>query len=316
MSNIQGLVNWQDWQIATIMISMIALFASVAVYMISQILRMKELEHTAKKEMLEGMANVVFAAFVISFITVIDDYTKNFMVEIARSIGILNIQNVNNIRSGEIAAGIASAISVCIINLLPFAQTLYYLSVFQTSTLTIRDIVIGPDLDFVVSISESLMNIILQITFLHFVWIKILLFGAFVGPSLIAIGFPLRALPFSRGAGSYLIAMGTALYFVMPIAYVISINIFFTNLASCNPSLTSIEYGPLNNVSMLATIKYVITHAASFISNFNMYFFELVKNFCITPLFALAITLTFSSIFSSFLGSRLSEIGRGLIKLI
>lgn len=323
-SGISSIGSWQDWQVITIVLSIIALAGASLVYMISKILNSREIEHNAKKEVLESAANVVAVILIISVLLFLEPELNNFIITTSQRLNIIGQtlpSGLANARPGEIAAAISLGLSKCITDFVPLAYFLFSFTSFtyQVKTVVI-DTTVGPDADMLIAISENFFNIILQLTVLLFIWVKFLLFGSFVGPSLIAIGFPLRAFPPTRGAGAYLIAMGLSIYFIMPMAYVIGLSIFFDGF-HCKSALSS-NYKYINAANsntfsmMLASIKYMILNLPHFISNITTIMAEIVKAFCMPVIFALALTLTFVNTGSTFLGARLSEIGRGLVKLI
>ncbi|MEM4295866.1 MAG: hypothetical protein QXI89_02250 [Candidatus Anstonellales archaeon] len=324
-SGIQSIASWQDWQVITVILSITAFAGASIVYMLSKILNSKEIEHNAKKELIESLANVVAAILIISVLLFLEPELNKFIISSAQNLNLINpniIPTLTNARPGEIAAAISLRLSKCITDFVPLA---YFLFSFTSYGYQIKSVVIdttvGPDADMFITISENLFNFILQVTVILFIWIKFLLFGSFVGPSLIAIGFPLRAFPPTRGAGAYLVAMGLGIYFIMPFAYMVGLTIFYNGFFACKPVLSSnyqyVNSANSNTFHMIASsLIYVIANIGKFITNITTASAELVKNLCIIPFFALAFTLTFVNIGSTFLGARLSEIGRGLIKLI
>jgi hypothetical protein len=225
---------------------------------------------------------------------------------------------------GDLAAAVTSKISSCITQYLPTIYLLYNLKIILSQPVVfVRDTPVGSDADLLLSITENLYNMVLQIVILIAIWTKLLIIGGIIGPLLIAIGFPLRAFPPTRGGGAYLIAMGFALYFVMPTAYMMGVSIFFTGFGSCNPMISNNLFQNINAGNdpnalylLISSLMHIFSHLTQFLTNLNNFAIDLVKNFCLIPIFALAITLTFVNIGSTFLGARLSEIGRGLVKLI
>ena len=83
------------------------------------------------------------------------------------------------------------------------------------------------------------------------------------------------------------------------------------------PDLTLSSYVNLNSPSAAYTImKALGSNACSLLKDIKQYTTNLIQDFCIIPVVAFSIAFTFTNIGSTLLGSRLSEIGRGLVKFI
>lgn len=150
----------------------------------------------------------------------------------------------------------------------------------------------------------------------------------YVAPLMIQIGLVLRAFPLSRGAGGLLLAAGFGFFVVYPLSLAMLVTLqpmpahglcitSFTVPPSMDPSVNPLC---VTNEAQLAEVRAeLLAHEndlASLLEQAKIFLTTFYIQAVFLPMVALIITFTFIRQTGSVLGADLSEIGRGLIKLI
>ncbi|MEM4137111.1 MAG: hypothetical protein QXV64_02855 [Candidatus Anstonellaceae archaeon] len=171
---------------------------------------------------------------------------------------------------------------------------------------------------------EYLMARLTQGILLNWIQITFLAIIKYVAPLLIQIGLILRIIPYSRGAGAFLIAAGIGFFAVYPISIALMLTLQPPGVA-CNkftppPILQEVvDSGELDPAQLYQQINFIslgsqnekekISYLQSFISIIYL-------QGIVFPIVSLTIVFTFIRQLSNIMGADLNEIGRGLIKLI
>ncbi|MBU0586825.1 hypothetical protein KJ780_04890 [Candidatus Micrarchaeota archaeon] len=174
-------------------------------------------------------------------------------------------------------------------------------------------------------VAQTFENILNQIYFLEVVFrveIYILKFLDVTAiPIFLPAGIILRAFPPTRGAGAYILALTIGLYFVFPFAYITAV------LSSPYPQICGTSHMPpmpdqygITEVGFFTGLKMWYRAFEDIISGLwsdsGGTINAMLTNLCFVPFLALAITLTFVQGATGLFGANISEIGRGLVKLI
>ncbi|MCX8163379.1 MAG: hypothetical protein N3D10_02375, partial [Candidatus Micrarchaeota archaeon] len=148
----------------------------------------------------------------------------------------------------------------------------------------------------------------------------------YVAPLLIQIGLILRIIPYSRGTGALLIAIGIGFFAVYPISLALMLSLQPPG-ASCTefvpPPIMQkmVEENNLADINALIqqTNFVILGHQNEIeykVSKVKTYAAMLFLQAVVLPVASLTIVFTFTRQLSNILGADLNEIGRGLIKLI
>lgn len=144
------------------------------------------------------------------------------------------------------------------------------------------------------------------------------------------VGIFLRAFPLTNSVGSAMIAMSVGLYFIYPLILGVLLITNYEQLditeheivkmaKSEEPSefveyyiQTKIHYEDINPISGSAPVK-TFTDSFDFITSFVE---KILLNMFLFPLVAFTLTYTFIHAFAGFMQANVSEMGRGLIRLV
>ncbi|MFH1306781.1 MAG: hypothetical protein ABIH83_03980 [Candidatus Micrarchaeota archaeon] len=172
---------------------------------------------------------------------------------------------------------------------------------------------------------EYIMGHLNFLVLLHWIQIRLLSIMKYVGPVLIQMGLLLRVFPMSRGAGGLLLAAGFGFFAVYPMSLALLVTLQPPGASFCTEfeppvymNIENMEEGP--DAGMFALAYYsTVAHENEVVD-----LIEKAKNFlplfymqaAFFPMVALIITFTFIRQTGALFGADLSEIGRGLVKLI
>jgi hypothetical protein len=342
----------QGWQLVAILVSGIGIAGAALLYYVSKIFQVPEAERVVKGELLEAGLNMALALFIFfifmqafSYFGVM--YAKQAMdysgmsfsdPDMASRIGSCSIVSCS-VMPAEIVGKIIYSEQVrgCLEKYMQSSLMLY--SMFsgmygiQASNLEIT----GAPTDAFVTTFQNMHLQSLNAYFLLIFTVKALAFMNAFGPALIALGVALRAFMPTRSAGAFLVAMGLGMMFVFPMAYMLMLGNFYDDssqmcrlsgeidriagLGSLEDSIGIARDNPLafpvsflySSAKVLEVVAYILGGASGFLVEGIS---RTMVTMCITPFAAFAITMTFINIVTSILGGRISEIGRGLFRLV
>ncbi len=174
-----------------------------------------------------------------------------------------------------------------------------------------------------ISVLDSLLKNLYFLYLYHRLLIYLILFGdAFALNVLLPAGLVLRAFPPTRGLGAFLISWGIGLYLVFPISY--ALVAFTTTDWSYYHSWFVIppmpEWNAMFGAGYLSWAEaYLLAFKSqmqALVSNLTVLVDVLLRNVCLLPFVAIALTLTVVHALSILLEANIPEIGRGLIKFL
>jgi hypothetical protein len=343
----------EQWQAITAILSIIGVIGAAILYQISKLFQMAEAERMVKGELLEAALNVALAILLFYPIMHFGNY---FGVMYAHSVmeyhqmsfedpdfqsridacNVLSCtvspsQIVTEILFSDTVRGCVEKYMQSMIMLYSMFSGLYGI---QGANLELT----GAPTDAFVTTFENLYLQSLNAYILLIFTVKVLAFMNAFGPVLIAVGIGLRAFAPTRTSGAFLISMGIGATIVFPIAYMMMLGSFYQDSGQlCKVS------GELNDIAGLGSAQetfgiaidnpaalpfnfiYTSARVAEFAVKYILggasgFFIEAISRtmvtMCLTPFAAFAIMMTFIQITTSVLGGRLSEIGRGIFRLV
>ncbi|PIT84682.1 hypothetical protein COU37_02035 [Candidatus Micrarchaeota archaeon CG10_big_fil_rev_8_21_14_0_10_45_29] len=175
------------------------------------------------------------------------------------------------------------------------------------------------------SFLEYLAGHINFLLLLHWLQINFLSLIKYVGPVLIQLGLVLRILPFTRGAGGMLLAMGFGFFAVYPITIAMLMTLQPPGSSFCTtfapPALLDVERyeGGFDSADMIiasASVQGSSGEISEFIEKAKNFLPLFYMQALFLPMVSLIITFTFIRQTGALFGADLNEVGRGLIKLI
>ncbi len=324
----------QEWQQITIMLSIIGFLGAAGIYMVSVILKSDRLKKIYKREILEGVVNIFAALLLMVLLYHFDIHVfRPFSMEILHSVSphvysqvvakYSRIYPPTNPPIGVIATYLVDATASCptgVLSTLVISNTIVSFSAgFSTRAKGVY-VPISYKPGFLLAVLNNALSLTMFMIMVILLYIKILAFSTFIAPTFIYLGFMLRAFTPTRGAGGYMVAVGLAFYYVLPLSYIYVLGTLWSNETCTLSSLSGITgfVNATSNVSALANLfeVYFSHRLFNIFTELSTYTANLITDQCLIPLIALAITFTFTNVTSTIFGDRLSEIGRGLIKFI
>ncbi len=311
------------WQSLALILSFMELFAGIIVYYAFTIFNVKSFKNRAYLFILESAFTVVLVLFLISLI----DLTQSILsVSVYQA---LQGRVVNDVDVGYTLPDLTARLLVGMREkyldpLTRLVSELYNMSAFagtiSVTTDSFKGITTHADLFY--SLISFLYRLVLYLRLAYFVLLKLLLLIKNFLPIILAIALPLRAFAPTRSAGAYLIAISLGFYLVFPFVLIdqyVAINDYSS--LSILPKEIS---GPLDVYERIrGDVSTVILLQQISGLHFNLFLKTIAKlstsvclNVCIAPIIALGVTMTFANIVTSILGGKISEISRGLFKLI
>lgn len=191
-------------------------------------------------------------------------------------------------------------------------------------------------------ISERINNAVNSLTFMDFMYYFLnhtLNFIKNFAGFFFSVGVVLRAIPPTRGAGAYIMALSFGLYFIFPLAYLMiaTVALPHTQATIISPTVRAASFSyictlpPAPDVTELNSETPSIARAfelrtriaansPSLTDMLEFRFTEIIKHItsaiCLFPFMAAIILMTFVLNGTTLLGGKIPEVGRGLVKLI
>jgi hypothetical protein len=342
-----------EWQVLTLILSIIGVIGAALVYQLSKIFQVAEAEKAVKGELIEAALNIALAVLLFYPILQFGNYfgvlyAQNVMSYQHMTFDDKDFQsNVDSctlvscpVKPAQIVAKILYGESVrgCVEkymqSMLMFYSMFNGLYGIQGANLELT----GAPTDAFVTTFQNLYLQSLNAYILLIFTVKVLAFMNAFGPALIAVGIGLRAFAPTRSGGAFLIAMGLGATLVFPIAYMMMLGSFYQDssqlcsmagtlkdeaglgslektfgIAMDNPFALPVNFIYTSARISIFVVKYILGGASGF---FIESISRTMMTMCLTPFAAFAIMMTFIQITTSILGGRISEIGRGLFRLV
>jgi len=182
----------------------------------------------------------------------------------------------------------------------------------------------GALLSDIISITTSLLdNIYFFYLFYRFLIYIILFMDACALNLLLPAGIVLRCFPPTRGAGAFILSIAIGIYLVFPMAYAV-VSFTTTDHTIFEEDIMKMPYleswNTHVNVGFLGWAKLyigafkkdiflLISHVASIVD-------VIMRNVCLFPFVAIALTITTIHALNQLLGANIPEVGRGLVKFL
>ena len=316
-------------------LGLIMLFIATLVYMFGLALSMSNLKGWAKSEFMQVIVTFLLMAAFLSA------YSQMWNLMVTSVSGFYNVshpgQNTANCPNNN-----------CLYEPFTFDQqlinqslikcektvynTMYVVNFYYRLVGRLNTSVLGGDpaggwsVSIYTSFFEYVAGHINYLLLMNYVQFRFLAFIKYAMPLLIALGLVLRVLPFTRGAGGLLIAIGLGFYAVYPV----SLAMLMTFLPSPSTSFcTGFSPPPLLNMGdggvvtttgdfhqVMLNIQGSSKQVGSLRSQIETFLPVFYLQGMFLPLVAFTVTLTFVRQTGALFGADLSEIGRGLIKLL
>ncbi|MDO8554270.1 MAG: hypothetical protein Q7S22_05660 [Candidatus Micrarchaeota archaeon] len=342
------------WEGIAISVSMVAIIASAIVYMFSKVFDLKNLEQTAKTELIYAISTVFIVLMLITFVTGGESMLVSIATNLyATSVGLLPGQIVFPpgthltdimIMYMDPAAACARTLmrSLYVASIPVEAGTSVYMEIFMSEHAS------GFGFKILAERIKNATELTQFYMFFYYLLIHISKFIGSYGLFILSLGVILRAFPPTRGAGGYVMALSLGLYFIFPFTYIISSAISLPvirpsfmgqpTLADPTAVSNSITHNPVAYVCALPALEEVqycgyanpskVYEVNSWINAYRgdidsltnvlspAILKQLTVSVCFLPMISMVIVFSFVLSTTSLLGGNIPEIGRGLIKLI
>jgi hypothetical protein len=355
MDQWQAVTATLSWQTVTIILSIIGVIGAAILYQVSKFFQLAEAEKMVKGELLEAALNVALAVLLFVPILAFGNYfgvlyAQSVMEYHQMSFGDQAFQSeIDSCAHNIIGCSVSPSQIVAEIlysenvrgcmekymqSMIMFYSMFSGLYGIHGANLDIT----GAPTDAFVTTFQNLYLQSLNAYILLVFTVKVLAFMNAFGPVLIAVGIGLRAFAPTRTSGAFLIAMGIGAMLVFPIAYMMMLGNFYhdsdqlckvsgelNDVAGIGSAEDSFGIALDNPVALPFNFIYTSARVAVFTVKYILggvsgYFIDAISStmitMCLTPFAAFAIMMTFIQITTSVLGGRLSEIGRGIFRLV
>ncbi len=177
--------------------------------------------------------------------------------------------------------------------------------------------------DFISITTSLLNNVYFFYLFYRFLIYIILFMDACALKLLLPLGIVLRCFPLTRGAGAFILSIAIGIYLVFPMAYAL-VSFVTTDHTVFEKSIMSIPY--LDSWNTHVNVGY-FGWAKLYFGAFKNDIFLLIshlgsiadvimRNVCLFPFVAIALTITTIHALNQLLGASIPEVGRGLVKFL
>lgn len=328
---------FDQYQIVAIAIAMISVILSILLYQISKIFNLPGLKRYSEMMVWEALLTILLALFLFIILDKINSFLYDLSVSMFKTINI-DVSNVQPKAPVTAAREVLRIlISDCYLNM--YGSYLMARAILESIGKAISEI--GAE-NTKLPTSQAIYSVIWMkdlIKLFHFmIWtgmvmLKMMVFFSAYYPVLIMLGIILRAFEPTKSMGAYLISLGIGLYVVFPTGYnlglVINYNKVLCTLPEQIKNSTEVTTGFYNLFEIGENAKSFVgvTTMIKTLTDFTLglivaphkvveLIYAVTAVTLITPLIAFIVTLSFVNISTTALGGRISEIGRGLFKLI
>ncbi|MFA5049678.1 MAG: hypothetical protein WC501_01590 [Candidatus Micrarchaeia archaeon] len=342
------------WEILAILAAFASVLVAILVYMASKFFGSGQLETQAKGEMVFAASTLVLVLFVIGVLVVADGLAMEYINFVFFN-GNLDSATLEHATVSDFVVFYIQNSKDCSVS---FLNKMYIMDIYVQAVQSIIMEVMMSELAtgfFMNIFTERITNLTSILTFyiiIYYVLFEILMFLKYFGMYFFTFGVVLRALPPTRGAGAFIMALCIGLYFVFPLSYVLMTNVFlehysslglgslsvgsFVQFVSTGPTLAgeckiqSLQdfnlQLPSSTAGAFDITKAVFENSLNVKANENIFsdildsafaFLDmLTMQLCLLPFLAITVTLSFVLSSSALFGATIPEIGRGLVKLI
>ncbi len=327
----------EQYQIVAISIAMISVILAVLLYQISKIFNLPGLKRYSEMFIWEAFLTILLALFLFLILDKVNSFLFDVSVSMFKTIN-LDVSNVQHKSPMALAREVLrTLISDCYLNM--YGSYLMARAILESMGSSLSEVGAEntklPTSTAVYSIiwMKDLLKLFHFLIWTGMVMLKIMYFFSAYYPVLIMLGIILRAFEPTKSMGAYLISLGIGLFVVFPFGYNLGLVINYNEMLCNMPR-------EIRNNTEIATGFYSMfeigENAKSFVGVVTMLktltdftigllvaphkvvelIYAVTAVTLITPLIAFIIALSFINISTTALGGRISEIGRGLFKLI
>jgi hypothetical protein len=351
-----------DWETLAILSASISVIFSIMLIMLSRLFDLKQLEQTGKKEFVFAASTVFIVMFVILLLSLADDKITEIGKEMYwTAISFCPDQNskicqkLNDPNKDWLAAiKVDTVIDLMQLYMQPPAKcTQEFLDYMYVASIPIEacaslfmEIYMSEHMSCfgLKWLAERITNTTQMMTFYMFTYYMLFHMLNFIknyAGFFFALGVVLRALPPTRGAGAYVMALAVGLYFVLPFSYVLisTVSMTHANTGFIAPSGVDGATGAITYIcatpaigdvealgcgtesiakqfELRSTLESKSVDYSEFFGNLHDIMMNLISVICVFPLVAFIILFSFVLNTTNLFGGNIPEIGRGLVRLI
>lgn len=326
----------QEYQVIAIGVAFLGVLIGIILYQISKIFNLAGLKRISEIFIWEAGVTILLALFLF----VIIDRMNSFLFDISKmmysSIG-KDISGVTpNTPMAAAKAVLKELINSCYLS--TYGVLVLNRALLESLGSSISDVGAENTKTPTATVAYPLIYISDLIRIMFFLlWtsmamFKLMLFFSAYYPFLIMLGIILRAFEPTKSMGAYLISLGIGLYIVLPTAYtvglVLNYNDFLCRLPDSIKGDQTLQMGVANafdigenaksfvgfsaTVTMMASGIIILLNPSLMIS----FIYSVMTLSFVTPLIAFIVALSFVNISTTALGGKISEVGRGLFRLV
>ncbi|MEM4389119.1 MAG: hypothetical protein QXG98_00460 [Candidatus Micrarchaeia archaeon] len=316
------------WQQAAALAVLISIFLVALAYMVSVILDLPEAKRWARGEFLQAMASAMLVFGLIAFTGLISTGMANITRELAANNPVLSA-----IPPGVIQPDNPFSLTHFYLNSTLKCIRLYYVKALRIALLvdtmasvTLSSYGVHTVTGWPFSYPSNMAHQITQLS----TWLLIANYFQrqllnFVADTMFTIFLPLgvvlRVLPYTRGAGAFLMGLAIGMYLVYPFSYALILSVGAQHdLLSCveyNVEALREQCATQEGIAQLSFIwKVKNTGIIAYLTTVGRLIPFMFMEAYIYPLMALTITFTAVKQLSDFLGANVAEIAQGLVRLI
>ncbi|MEM0470812.1 MAG: hypothetical protein QXL02_00825 [Candidatus Anstonellales archaeon] len=325
-----------EYQVVAITFALIGVIIGIILYQLSKIFNLGGLKRYSEMFIWEAGVTVLLALFLFVMIDRLNNFLFDISQEMFKTIG-KDISGVNP-KTPMAAARVVlnELINSCYLR--TYGALLMVQALFESVGMSIASVgaentnLPTASLAFGTIYISDLLKIMFFLVWSSMAMFKLMVFFSAYYPFLIMLGIILRAFEPTKSLGAYLISLGIGLYVVLPMSYNIGIVLNYNDLLCSLPkriqSDDTLGMGYANAfdigensrsfvavssvISMFVSIFLLITNPSTLVS----FIYSIMALSFIAPLIAFIFALSFVNISTTALGGRISEVGRGLFRLV
>lgn len=326
-----------QYQVIAILLAFISVLIGLILYQLSKIFNLVGLKRYSELLIWEAFVTILLAMFLFIIIDKLNNFLYDISIALYKTIG-KDVSGVDPKTPMAIAKQtLSTLISDCYFNY--YGSLLMLKAVLESMGTALSEIKAEntqlPTSQAIYSIIwiRDLLKFTYFLIWTGMVMFKILVFFSAYYPFLIMLGIILRAFEPTKSLGAYLISLGIGLYIVLPMGYNIGLVMNYneivckiSNNMKSNEELANSYYNIFdigeNARSMVGLTTFLAVHL-NLISilllspnDLIRIIYSILAISLIAPLIAFIIALSFVNISTTALGGRISEVGRGLFKLV
>ncbi|MCX6778274.1 MAG: hypothetical protein NT157_05325 [Candidatus Micrarchaeota archaeon] len=319
---------WENWRPIALTLLLIMMLSIALAYMASTVLNLEGLKHWAYAEFLQAGASAIMVLGLLLLVDLLMTLSSPIIFQMADNAGLVVPQGKLSVEQASNQLVVAQYYLRGSVQCL---KDYYRFTSFLGSGMEAMGSIMLPaqGMDDMANIAYTPFGTMAHVichnlTFLlivQYFQIHLLDFISYATVGfLLPLGVVLRILPFTRGLGSFFIALTLGLYFVYPAMYVFLLTVMpkadcalkvepYDDRCLDNPVALSAAMGEMKSETNYNIFVAMYNHVQNEVSLLMLQGF-------IYPLVNLTVTFTFVRALMQLMGLDMSEVGQGLIKLI